>query len=275
MKATRKRSRKRLGRRPPKSKHVPGNTNRCFRERVVSVRLVPTPQKGWSEYNAEIIPKVPVQNGLIRFRNSLKWCGGSTAGQRWHHIPYIDHVGQIHATSLARWRCTAPQLFATLTSTVFKRLWGRTRKGPYKYRPKADLLYKVAQFYVITNNDSFFRRSLVMLRKGLHRELGKFVYYMIKNLDANNRFLYDQALFGALWFQSRQGRCPGRVLSNQMIEISRNDGTATRGVSSLRCHFDKLVVAWARVYSGASACPQMRTVAPPEGKEQSIFRGNP
>jgi len=268
---TRSRRQRRLGRPHPASKRESGNTdrNRCFRPHVVSVRLRPTGEPGWSQYNVEVVPKTPAHNGLVRFRNSLRWCGGSTAGQRWHHIPFIDHVGQIHATSLAKWRCTAPQLFATITSTVFKRLWGQTRYGPIKDRCKSGLLYKVAQVYTITNDDSFFRRSLSMLARQRHTELGKFVYYKIKNLDANNRFLYDQALYGALWFQSRQDRCPGRVLSNQMIEIQRNEG---KMFSSLRCHFDRLMVAWARVYSGASAHPNGAVVLP-KGLGQPFFRG--
>lgn len=264
--------RKRLGRPHPGSKRERGiDNNRCFRERVVSVRLRPPGSPGWSEYNAEIVPKTPNHNGLVRFRNSLRWCGGSSAGQRWHHIPYIDHVGQIHATSVARWYCTAPQLLATITSTVHKRLWGRTRKGPIKSRVKSGLLYKIAQVYAITNDDSFFRRSLCMLVRRRYKELGKFVYYKIKHLDANNRFLYDQVLYGALWFQSRQDRCPGRELSNQMIEIQRDDRNPG-GFCSLRCHFDKIVVAWARVYSGASAHPA-RAVVHPMGIGQPIFRG--
>jgi len=269
---TRNRRKRRLGRPHPASKtRSDGNTdrNRCFRERVVSVRLRPTGQPGWSEYNAEIVPKSPAHNGLVRFKNSLRWCGGSTAGQRWHHIPYIDHVGQIHAVSVARWRCSAPQLFATITSTVFKRLWGRTRKGPIKDRVRAGLLYQVAQYYTITNDDSFLRRTLSMLVRRRHRELGRFVYYKIKHLDANNRFLYDQALYGALWFQSRQDRCPGRELSNQMIEVQRDERSV---FCSSRCHFDKLMVTWARVYSGASAHPSVAVVLT-LGIGQPLFRG--
>jgi len=179
---TKSRRQRRLGRPHPASKRESGNTdrNRCFRPHVVSVRLRPTGEPGWSQYNVEVVPKTPAHNGLVRFRNSLRWCGGSTAGQRWHHIPFIDHVGQIHATSLAKWRCTAPQLFATITSTVFKRLWGQTRYGPIKDRCKSGLLYKVAQVYTITNDDSFFRRSLSMLARQRHTELGKFVYYKIR-----------------------------------------------------------------------------------------------
>jgi len=271
---TRTRSKKRLGRRAPKSKRIPGSTkNRCFREDVVSVRLLPPGKPGWQEYNVEVIPKTPIHSGLVRFRNSTRWCDGSTAPQRWHHIPYIDKFGQIHATSLGRWSCSAPQLLATITSTVFKRLWGRTRYVRFKDRPNAGLLYQVAQYYAITNDDSFFRRSLSMLVRRRREELGKFVYYKIKHLDANNRFLYDQALYGALWFQSRRRRCPRRVLSNQMIEIQRDEGTAKAG-HSLRCHFDRMMVAWARVYSGASAHPR-KAVVPPLGKGQLVFRGNP
>lgn len=272
---TRTRSKKPLGRRAPKSKRNRGNTkNRCFRESVVSVRLVSPSTPGWVQYNAEIVPRTPASNGLVRFRTSTKWCDGSTAPQQWHHIPYIDKFGQIHATSVARWRCSAPQLLATITSTVFKRLWGRTRRGPYKYRPNAQLLYQVAQYYAITNDDSFFRRFLAMLCRHRFKEIRKFVYYNLKHLDANNRFLYDQALHGALWFQSRLRRSPRRVLSNQMIEIQRDETTHKVGVS-LRCHFDKQTVAWARVYSGPDARPSIKTVVPPLGKGQSVFRGYP
>jgi hypothetical protein len=263
-----------LGRRNPGLKRQPENTdrNRCFRESIVTVRLVPTSTKGWEEYNAETIPKVPVSNGLVRFRVSTRWCGGSTARQRWHHIPFIDRHGLIHATSVARWHCSAPQLLATITSTVFKRLWGRTRHGPHKYRPSANLLYRVAQQYAITNDDSFYKRCLSMLLRGHRKQLSQFVYYKLKRLDANNRFLYDQALHGALWFQSRADRCPSRALSTIESDVLRDVGKP-RGFSGSRCNFDRLVTAWARVYSGPSATPLNPTFLLPLGRGVSVFRG--
>jgi len=266
---TRTPNRKRLGRPHPNTKRNPEGTgrNRCFLERAVSVRL-PQPGPGWVSYNAQVVPEVSAHNGLVRFKKSLRWCGGSKAPQLWHHIPFIDHRGHIHATSVGRWKCTAPQLLATITSTVFKRLWGRTRKGPIPNRVKSGLLYRIAQIYSITNDDSFFRRTLCMLSRRRDKELLKFVYYKEKHMDDNNRFLYDQASFGATWFQSRQDRCPGRAMSNQMIKVQR-DGRPT--YLTLRCHFDRTVTAWARVYSGASAHP--KTVVRPLGIGQPFFRG--
>jgi hypothetical protein len=219
------------------------------------------PRKGeHEELDIETVPKQPVANGLVKFRTSDKWYTGSTASKQWHNIPFIDKKGMIRAISIGRWYCHPAQLLASIASTVFKRLRGNYRHISRKYRPRPDLLFRVALYYAITNDDSFFLRCHAMLTRARVVETRKFAYYHYKHLGKYKRFLFDQALSVALWLQSRKRFCVRRELPTSPI-CRENTDRNTKGVGSARFRFDLEVTAWARVYSGACARPTKSSTA--------------
>lgn len=247
--------------------------NTCFREEPIRLRMVgPQPASaGWEPYSYGAFPRNPASNGLVRFRLSEKWFPG--ASKRDASIPFIDHTGHIHALSLGTWRCSPPQLFATISSTVHKRLMAVTRHQNKKKRCNLDWLFKISLVYTITNNDSFFRRCLSML-KSMDPNIRKFVYYHIKNLDANRRFLYDQALNCALWFQSRVRKCRPRVMSTRDIRQDPRPATHSRTevLSTSNFNWDE----WMSPFGASNRLGLRRMIDSTVGrlfKSSSSFRG--
>lgn len=226
-------------------KEVP---NTCFREERISVRLVdPQPVKtGWEPYIHGAFPRSPASNGLVRFRLSEKWYP-KILPKGDFSIPFIDHSGHIHALSLGTWRCSPVQLFATICSTVYKRLTNITRSQNRKKRCNLDCLFRASLYYTITNDDSFLRRCLSMLYR-MDKNIQGFVYFKTKQMDANRRFLYDQVrVYSPLWFQSRVRVCERRVKSNN-CDSSKAQPSGTHGVASLStCLFNW--DEWAAVYT--------------------------
>lgn len=113
--------------------------------------------------------------------------------------PFILKSGHISGSATLTWRCSAYQWFATLVRSIIERIMDRTavsRRSRYKTWRQ---LTAVAIFYAITNDDRAFERLLNCQRRGF---TGLLHHYKLR-MDAKNRFLYDQALSGALWFELR------------------------------------------------------------------------
>lgn len=237
---TTKRSNPLIGRpRQPRTKtprHQMSNT--CYREERISVRMVDSqlPKRSWEPYQYGAFPRNPASNGLVRFRTSEKWFPGIP--KRDYSVPFIDEWGHIHALSLGTWRCSPVQLFATICSTVYKRLRNITRTQYRKKRCNLDCLFKISLIYTITNDDSFFRRCLSMIQR-MDRNIRKFVYYNLHKMDANRRFLVDQVRNCALWFQSRARKCRPRASSNPDNLQSPSPAPQDRRTGVLStCNFD-------------------------------------
>lgn len=262
-----------LGRLPRRRRHQERSN---LRPEPTSVRLhLGIPGDGYEKLQPSIVPAQP-NSGMYRFKISGRWCSDSKSGKIWRGIPFIDHIGQIHANTVGFWKCRTYELFGTILSTVHKRLWGVTRSYRKKFHIDSRLLYDIAAYYTITNHDSWFRRTLEMLKRRKTKELRNFVYRKLKHMDANTRFLYDQAQYAALWFQSRSERAPRREMSKQCSDVDLTSYSTLR-VPPVRCSslliFDDLLRRWSGVYSG----PQMKKQAllmldSPEGKSAFIFR---
>jgi len=276
---TRRRSvdrRKTVGRRPPNAPNTPPRSNRCWRDEVVDVRLCP-PRKGWTEIDVVRVPKQVVPCGMTRFKNSEKWYKGCHLNKRWHTIPFIDRAGRIYATSLGVWKCTPAQLLATITSTVFKRLWSRRRYQSPKIRDSFDTLFNVSALYAITNDDSFFQRCSEMAKRPLVRQLRNYVYFYKTKLGKSKRLLFDQLRFACLWLQSRSYLCRNRECPTRSKKDPETSHPALKWDAEVRRSFAVEVNTWATVYCGPGAkpprdhCPA-RHLKASEG--WSFYRGN-
>jgi len=246
---------RRVGRSKQKADRVrDGTVNRCYDEHKTNVRIGSQPGDGWEPYLAPKINSVPKKSiGLVRFKVSDAWFRPARPKKAYRNIPYIDSEGFIHAQAIYVWRCSAPQLLATIMSTVHKRLMGITRNQDRKKRCNMDLLFKISAYYTITNNDSFLRRCLIMMYKTINiKDIRRFVYQKINNMDANRRFLYDQVGYPTLWFQSRIRHSPIREKSRHdvksvLINSSPAAQSRTWGPEDIGRFVDE-VTAWSSVY---------------------------
>jgi hypothetical protein len=216
-------------------------------------------------------------NGLFKFHSSNKWVPSPRAKTDVKKIPYIDRNGDMHAVSIAYWRCDAYQMFSSLSSTVYKRLIGNVRKRiPIKKRCTPDLLLKISLMYTLDNNDSWFRRCKGMLFSSKTKQLRDFVYYSYKHLDQTKRFLVDQAMNFALWFQFRQRIPRSRDRSKSCVA---NDSTLTSFShvgsferSQLSHSLNDLMSRWCSVYR--TSVGDILTVDSVQWtKSMSVFRG--
>lgn len=114
-------------------------------------------------------------------------------------IPFILDTGHISGMITSYWRCSSYQWFATTVRSVIDRLEERSvvhKRSRYKTWRH---LTMTAVLYVITQDDGVLERLLHCKREAfvrLHR-------YYLERVGEQNRFLYDQALSGALWFELR------------------------------------------------------------------------
>jgi ribosomal protein L31E len=250
--------RKRVGRRSPKSKKLgPSDPerNRCFQANQTRLEL------GLANTGKQFEPKQisqyhPRSLGIVRYKTSNKWASPHRTKSVNTMVPYIDRVGQIHGTSVSTWKCNPYQLYATISSTVHKRLCNVVRGLPRKYRARSALLMKIALIYTITEDNTWFRRCLAMAKR-CNKNLRSFVYYKEKHLDTDKRFLIGQALQAALWLQSRTRKC--KLLRVRVQSRNKDSGTECqshdiRFSASDMCtgyqRLDRIMTTWASVYTG-------------------------
>jgi len=113
--------------------------------------------------------------------------------------PWIDPGGHISGSALLTWRCSAYQWFATTVRSVIQRISKREvvqKRSKYKTSRQLTL---IAILYASTNDDRMLERLLNCKAKGF----SKLLYHYINSVGAKTRFLYDQAVKAALWFELR------------------------------------------------------------------------
>jgi len=214
------------------------------------------PRKGMKVYTPNRVPSIPESNGLVRYKASQRWYCTHQAKRRDRCVPYIDRNGLIHAHVVSTWKCTSYQLYATIASTVYKRLKSVVRSIRPKDRTRPNLLMKIAALYAIDNNDSWYNRCLAMIFQSKRKQLLAHVYRMIHTVDENKRFLLDQVFHNTLWFQSRSRR--PRSLGRR--DKSTNDDSETfippytqRLIAPCRERVSSLTqfmnIQWAAVYT--------------------------
>lgn len=206
-------------------------------------------------YNPPNYPKSKPPKGLVSFKESENWCIGIRSAKTLRLFPYIDKKGRIHATSVCSWKCSSPQLFASICSTVFKRLMGKYKHYHYKARPRPNDLFKIAVIYSITNDDYWFQRTEELLKR--RPTVVEHLYSRKMKLDDNTKVLYDQALKNALWFQSRAKRSTRCRVSCPQSTFVVSDGRPQRQKAPQSSVTDysinKMVKDWAKVYTPSSS----------------------
>jgi hypothetical protein len=186
----------------PSSRPVSGRNECLSANRILVRNLAPSDKRGQAfvPYKVQDRPK---SNGLVRFKQSLAWMQFSRSKKALRAVPFIDHRGFIHSVAVCYWKCTSPQLFATILSTVYKRLHAGERKVIFKYRVKPKLLFEIALLYTITLDSYWLTRTMELLKRRNLAVLVKHIYWKKNNVGSNKRFLFDQASLNALWLQSR------------------------------------------------------------------------
>jgi hypothetical protein len=114
-------------------------------------------------------------------------------------IPFILNSGHFSGSILCTWRCDSYQWFATTLSLLIRKLRQRRAVSRYTRYKSWSQVTKIAILYILTSDDRMLERLLNCQKKGFVRT---FCYYL-NTLDDKNRFLYDQALSGASWFELR------------------------------------------------------------------------
>jgi len=193
---------------------------------------------------------IPEPFGLANFKVSQIWSRGLKSARTTRIVPYIDRKGLIHATACCTWTSTAPQIFATILSTVYKRLWGRFSHYEYRARPKPNDLFKIALLYTITNDDYWYLRAYEICIRS--RPVLKHLYRKYKQLDDNTKVLYDQALKNALWFQSRIRKpnhvsCPNTFVVCDRRKIFCSQGALLSSVTDYSINLTMKV--WGSIYT--------------------------
>jgi len=171
------------------------------------------------QHMLELIPRIPA-SGIIRFKLSERIYTKSSCEVSHKLIPYIDHKGRIYPEHpLGAWKCSSKQFMNTITSTVIKRIYAYYRRKYRdqfrKYGPGQQLLLQVAVLHSILQNNYKLNRWLSIRRFG---DLRKVLYYEIKNMENNNKFLFDQIFLpgNISWLQSHT-RSPGYCKSSPKL----------------------------------------------------------
>jgi len=142
---------------------------------------------------------------------------------------------------LAAMKCSPQKLYASIVTTVYRRLQARVNKAKAS---KHDVvlsrlqILKLAAYYVITGNKYGLDRVLRNKRSPLPH-----LYSLVKKMDDKNRFLLDQTLCRVSWFQLRavRPRVKSIVLSGK--------GTPPRGREF--AYLSDSLNLWAATYEAA------------------------
>jgi hypothetical protein len=213
-----------------------------FRFSVSVSRDAPTTQH--DRYVPCFIPGNPKSNGLVRFKRSPLWMGAGRGpvsarldhitwakrGTTWQNetsktsfvLPLINKVGMITPYLLGIWKCSYHEIFATLLSTVYKRLQARVWS---RYKKKAQVsehqLLKLAFIHVCHPNDiRFFNTAYSLISRP--KMLLKYLYKNFKKMDESIRFLFDQLCKSSSWFQHKASRpCTKSIKLSDIPEYRR------------------------------------------------------
>jgi len=188
------------------------------------------------------IIRKPQCTRLLRYKGSDGWFPKNITPKRClRAMPFITPEGYISTNTVYYTRCTSSIWFASVVSTVFDRLKARRRRwsrdGKRVHR-NDDLLLKIALLYTLTLDSGFLTRS-VECSKHKDKAAVKLVYSKSRNVDAQTRFWYDQALKGASWLKRRGGNPRDKSTNSQEYRIIDVDlgkqlwGDAQRKIDAL------------------------------------------
>jgi len=154
------------------------------------------------------IIRKPQCTRLLRYKGSDGWFTKHITPKRClRAMPFITPEGFISSNTVYYTRCTSSMWFSSVVSTVYDRITSRRKRwsrGTKRARRNDDLCLKTAILYVLTLDGSFLTRS-VECQKRNDKAAGKMIYAKSRNVDAQTRFWYDQAVKAASWLKRRGG----------------------------------------------------------------------
>jgi len=151
--------------------------------------------------------KLPDKNPIgINIKGSRRWLGPQRFVKGVAYLPYIDLNGKDSGFKLYKSEIEAPAFIGTVISTVFRRIYMRVRARQQRSaRIRQDLLLRCAAYYVVSRNDYFWDRLLVLssnLEKN-YRLISNILHSFLAKLDATERFVHSHACLQAKWLTSR------------------------------------------------------------------------
>lgn len=181
-----------------------------------------TPPRVWTT-------NVSRANGMKLIRGE-KWAADPSPHKISYKVrgqPFIMKSGHTSGSVYFTWRCTPYQWLATKIRAVIERIRARDVVWRRSRRKNRHHCTMIAILYSLTDDDYMLERLLNCQAKGFTRTF----YHYLHSVDIKTRFLYDQALNGALWFELR-GR--PRVQSTKLTLVEQYRNFGTRNYDSVR-----------------------------------------
>lgn len=173
-----------------------------------STQVVPSVRECGPKWKTKIIRQShPSPSGGVSFRSSMRWFV-SRDQLVTNSVPYISKQCKISIYNTYRWRSYPAQTFATVASTLYRRIMNLLLK-----RHSNNLSYakglrnaciKVSLCYAITHHDYIIDRFLGMTRRKSRspkKVVNGYVHRCVCNLDGDKRFVYSQAYTQANWLK--------------------------------------------------------------------------
>jgi len=196
-----------------------------YRVAVTSKILGPSQQYTcWKAPKVNEIPGGRESIGL-RLMRSERWLPPVSTKVRNRGLPYILPSGHISGSTLATWKCSSAQWFATLCRSVWKVLSKRNFKKSKNRILSKDMVTRIAIYYSVSMNDGDLNRLWLCKAKDVRGLL----HNKISKLDEPKRFLYDQMLHSISWLQSRGSpRAKSSCTDNSVVEVHLDSGRRQR-----------------------------------------------
>jgi hypothetical protein len=157
----------------------------------------------------------------LRRGNFLKECWQSNKD---YNVPFVTKNAEIIMHPIGCMKINAQCLFASLVTTVFKKLKSRFQRCSYlksKDIPCNYTLMRMSACYVITYNLGQLTRLVEMVKH--RRSITSAVYRNIQKMDAKQKVLLDQISNQISWFQLRaNARAKSIVISKSLEPCSLN-----------------------------------------------------
>lgn len=183
-----------------------------FHTRVPHKIVIPRPERRQRDHlvlEPRLVVK-PSRNTLLEFRESQRWVKESAGNTRVavRAMPFVTREGVISSNAVYYWRCSASQYIASVTSTVYRRLydrWRRWTKDGDRIIPNRDLALRTAAMYSLTGDSTRLTRVLECAKRneGAARRM---LYKWSRNVDAQTGFWYGQLTSVTSWLQHRSRR---------------------------------------------------------------------
>lgn len=225
-------------------------------------------------YKPFVFPKFCRSNGIIRFKQSRYWVQDyQFEKKRCFVFPHINKNGEIEWTSYGVWKTYPSILFASILSTVYKRIekilfYHRDRK----HRVSRYLIFQIALKYVVSGDIHIMRR-MIECGKRSGKSLRKMIYHCRRTEEDEYRFLSDHAESFGLWFQHRSA--PKNAFRAESVQNWILSKKLPVGTKSNLSKLVKQIDSWATVLrSSVGKLPSISVVSDTSKEVYNRFAGS-